>query len=51
MKNRVLYLIIGIPLTAIVMGMVILFVAITNPDPAVRHDGPPLSKTSFRATE
>jgi hypothetical protein len=51
MKNRMLYLIIGIPLASVIMGMVILYAAITNPDPVVRYDGPPLNKTSFREAE
>lgn len=45
--HGMLYLIIGIPLTALLMGIVTLFIAFSNPDPGVEMDGDPLSKTSW----
>jgi len=51
MKRGVLYLVIGVPLSAVIMGVLILYLALSNPDPGVRYDGPPLSKTSHRNPE
>lgn len=48
MKRGVLYLVIGIPLAAVLMGVVTLYVAFSNPDPGVQQDGVPLSKTSWQ---
>lgn len=48
MKRGVLYLVIGIPLAAVLMGAVTLYVAFSNPDPGVQQDAVPLSKTSWR---
>ncbi len=48
MKRGVLGLVIGIPLVAVLMGMVMLYVAFSKPDPGVHVDGTPLSKTSWR---
>lgn len=45
--NTVLYLVLGIPLAALLMGIVTLVVAFANPDPGVQADGVPLSKTSW----
>ena len=48
MKNKILYLVVGIPLTAIVMGMVTLYIAFSQPDPAIPMERPALSKTSWQ---
>lgn len=48
MKRGVLYLVFGIPATAILMGIITVWIAVTNPDPPVRFDGPPLTKTSYQ---
>jgi len=48
MKRGVLYLVIGIPVAAVLMGVVTLYVAFSNPDPGVQRDGAPLSKTSWQ---
>jgi hypothetical protein len=45
--NRILYLVIGIPAAAVVMGIITLVIAFSNADPGVERDGPPLSKTSW----
>jgi hypothetical protein len=47
-KRGILWLVIGIPATAVVMGIVTLWIALSNPDPGVELDGRPLSKTSYR---
>lgn len=46
--NGMVYLIVAIPLMALVMGVVILYLAFSNPDSGVRQDGKPLSKTSWQ---
>ncbi len=51
MKNKVLYLIVGIPVLAVLMGMVTLYVAITHADPGVQVEKPAMSKTSWRDAE
>jgi len=51
MKHKMLWLIIGIPLAAIVMSSISLYVALSNPDPGVELDARPLSKTSHRDQE
>jgi len=51
MKRSVLWLVIGIPLAAVVMSSISLYVALSNPDPGVVLDGRPLSKTSYRDQE
>jgi len=51
MKHRMLYLVIGIPVAAILMGIINLYIAMSNPDPGVDLDGRPLSKTSHRNPE
>jgi hypothetical protein len=51
MKSKVLWLVIGIPLAAIVMSSISLYVALSNPDPGVVLDARPLSKTSFQDQE
>jgi hypothetical protein len=51
MKRGILYLMIGLPCAAVVMGIVIVVLAFSNPDPGVRPDGRPLSKTSWQAAE
>lgn len=43
-----LYLIIGIPATAVIMGIVTLVVAFSNADPGIQQDAPPMSKTSWQ---
>jgi hypothetical protein len=47
-RNGMLYLIIGIPGAAVLMGAVALYLAVSQPDPGVRQDGVPLSKTSWQ---
>lgn len=51
MKNRVLYLVVGIPALAVLMGMVTLYVAFSSADPGVELDQPVMSKTSWRIAE
>lgn len=48
MKRAVLWLVIGIPLSAVVMGAVTLYLALVNPDPGVAVDQPALSRTSWQ---
>lgn len=48
MRRGVLYLVIGIPASAVLLGMVLLYVAFTNADPGIEIDEPPMSKTSWR---
>ncbi|MFU8816284.1 MAG: hypothetical protein ACNA7W_13120 [Pseudomonadales bacterium] len=48
MKRGVLYLVVGIPLCAVLMGTLMLYLAFSNPDSSVREDGKPLSKTSWQ---
>jgi hypothetical protein len=48
MKRGVLYLVVGIPASAVLVGMVLLYVAFTNADPGIEVDVPPMSKTSWR---
>lgn len=50
MKRLTLYLVILIPAASVVMGMVSLYFAFSDPDPVVRLQDPPLSKTSWRDT-
>ncbi len=51
MKNRILYLVIGIPATAVLMGVVTLYIAFSMPDPGVPIEQPPMSKTSWQVAE
>ncbi len=46
-RNGLLYLVVGIPVTALLMGIVTLYVAFSNPDPGVERDAVPLSKTNW----
>lgn len=48
MRRGVLYLVIGIPASAVLLGMVLLYVAFTNADPGIEIDEPPMSKSSWR---
>jgi hypothetical protein len=50
-KRGILWLVIGIPAAAVVMGFVSLWIALSDPDPGVEFDGRPLSKTSYRDEE
>ena len=47
-RNNVIYLVIGIPTAAVLMGIVTLVVAFSNVDPGVQRDSAPMSKTSWR---
>lgn len=51
MKRGVLWLVIGIPAAAVLMGAVTIWIAMSNPDPGVELDARPLSKTSYRNPE
>lgn len=51
MKNRILYLVIGIPASAVLMAVVSLYLAFSNPDPGVPMDQPALSKMSWKVSE
>jgi hypothetical protein len=42
---------IGLPCAAIIMGVVIVVLAFSSPDPGVRPDGRPLSKISWQDAE
>lgn len=48
MKRGMLYLVVGIPLSAIVMGVITLYIAFSNPDPGVDRKAPEMSKTSWQ---
>jgi hypothetical protein len=48
MKRAVLFLVVGLPCTALAMGALMLFLAFSEPDRGVRYDGTPLSKTSWQ---
>ena len=48
MKPNAIWLVIGIPATAVVMGIITLILALGQPDPGVEIDDLPLSKTSYR---
>ena len=48
MKNKILYLVVGIPLAAVVMGAATLYIAFTQPDPTIPMERPALSKTSWQ---
>lgn len=50
-KPAAFWLMIGIPVAAIIMSSISVFVALSNPDPGVELDGRPLSKTSYQAVE
>lgn len=50
-KNAALYLIIGIPAAAVLMGAVTLYIAFSNADPGVHIERAPMSKTSWQETE
>lgn len=47
-SNKMLWLVVGIPLTSVLVGMVTLFLALGVNDTAVQIDQKPLSKTSWR---
>ena len=47
MKNRMLMLVIGIPLSSVLLGMVMIFLAVNSPDQRLDSDHA-LSKTSWR---
>lgn len=49
-KHGILYLIIGIPVAAVLMGATTLYVAFSNPDPGVQMERPALSKTSWQVS-
>ncbi len=46
-KNTALWLIIGIPLTSVVMGVITLTLALNSGDGVVQIEDRPLSKTSW----
>jgi hypothetical protein len=48
MKRGIIWLLIGIPLTSVLMGAATLYVAFSNPDPVISKHQPTLSKTSWR---
>lgn len=47
MKRGMLYLVIAIPLAAVLMGVVTLYVAFSGPNQAIEKVERPLSKTSW----
>lgn len=47
-KPGMLWLIVGIPAAAVLMGVVTVWIALSDPDPGVELDARPLSKTSYR---
>ena len=51
MKRGILYLVFGIPLLAVLMGSVTLYIAFSDPDPGVRQTYKALSKTSWQDDE
>jgi hypothetical protein len=46
MKDNVLWLVIGIPLAAIIMSAIAVWIAVADPDPGVMIDHPPLQKSA-----
>jgi hypothetical protein len=51
MKRPVLYLVILIPATSVLMGILMLYVAFSSPDPEIRVQNSPLNKTSWQQDE
>ena len=49
-KNKMLALVIGIPLASVLFGIVMFYFALTSTDSVVSGDQP-LSKTSWRSVE
>ena len=49
MKRAMIALIVLIPATSVVLGIVMLMLALQNPDPQVEIADKPLSKTSWKA--
>jgi hypothetical protein len=47
-KNGVLYLLIGIPVASLLMGVITLYVAFTYRDHVVATEHPPLTKMSWQ---
>ncbi|MEQ8861026.1 MAG: hypothetical protein RIC56_20455 [Pseudomonadales bacterium] len=47
-RPGVLYLVVAIPLTAVLMGILTLYLAFSNADPGVGLEQPAMSKTSWR---
>ena len=48
MKNKVLYLVVGIPVAAVLMGIVSLTIAFSQPDARIPVERPPMSKSSWQ---
>tara|TARA_Y100001933_G_scaffold68910_1_gene69944 strand:+ start:936 stop:1097 length:162 start_codon:yes stop_codon:yes gene_type:complete len=48
MKKGMLYLVIAIPLAAVLMGVITLYVAFSSPNQAIDKADRPLSKTSWQ---
>ena len=46
--NKMLWLVVGIPLTSVIVGIVTMFLAFGVDDSAVQIEEKPLSKTSWR---
>jgi hypothetical protein len=47
-KGNVLWLVIAIPVAAIVMSAVAVWIAVADPEPGVKLDHPPLQKSAPR---
>ncbi len=48
MKRGMVVLLIAIPATAVLMGAITAYLAVSTPEAAVQREAPPLSKTSWR---
>ncbi len=46
--NRILWLIVGIPMTSVVVGVITIILAVSSGDGPVSIDEQPLSKTSWK---
>jgi len=47
-KNKLIYLVIGIPLSSVLFGMVMIYFATRVDDALSKGDQPPLSKVSWQ---
>jgi len=51
MKRLPVILLIAIPATAVLMGMISMYLAFQGPDQEIKVDSAPLTKTSWRPAE
>jgi hypothetical protein len=48
MKRGMMVLLIAIPATAVLMGAITAYLAVSTPEAVVEREAPPMSKTSWR---